>query len=311
MSELDFDATVPPPAREETHSTGATLKAKTGPHAISLSNCAFLNRLGVHVRYRVYRPDHGGFDRVVVVAGAMGVQGAKYHAFARHLARHHLVVTYDPAGAGDSLNHLYGPPIHLTDWAGDLAHLIRIISAEHGQDVVCIGHGVGGQLAGLVDPSKIEKIVLVAAQNRYWRYWAWRHRPLILLGWGLIYATTRLTKRLAIMRWMGLETLPAGVALDWVRWAMHDGFTDFHGVDLDARFARFNGPLLSVYPTDDPIYAPLGACRALLNKFKSAKKDTWVLSPGDWGVRVIGHSGFFTSTTGEKLWDKVSDWIKK
>lgn len=311
MNEQDFDAVVPAAAREQSRLAGAAIKTKPVPHAISLSYEAFLNRLGVHVRYRVYRPDHGGFDRVVVIAGAMGVLGAKYHAFARHLARHHLVVTYDPAGAGDSLNRLYSPPIHLTDWAGDLAHLIRIISTQHDQYVVCIGHGVGGQLAGLVDPSKIQKIVLVAAQNRYWRYWAWRHQPLILLGWAVIYAAARFTKRLAIMRWLGLESLPAGVALDWVRWAMHDGFTDFHGVDLDARFSRFNGPLLSIYATDDPIYAPVGACRALLNKFASAKKDTWELNPRDWGFRGIGHAGFFTATTGEKLWDKVSDWIKK
>lgn len=278
--------------------------------SVITTDAYFVNHLDIAVAYTTYAPRAQEYEEIIVIASAMAVRREKYHAFAMHLAQRSVVVTFDQAGTAGSTENSAGKDIRLTDWVNDLEYLVEMLAVQHGKPVVCIGHSIGGQLIGMINQRRIKKAIVIASQNGYWKNWRLRHRYLMLLGWSLIYLNTVLCGRLTLTSFVGLEEIPPGVAFDWIRWAMHDSYYDHNGENLDCRFGEFTGSLLYIGTTDDEIYAPARAGESLLRKYSKATKSCWIISPDEFGVKEVGHSGFFTDHIGESLWERMWNWMR-
>jgi predicted alpha/beta hydrolase len=104
------------------------------------------------------------------------------------------------------------------------------------------------------------------------------------------------------------EDLPAGVALEWVRWCRHPEYV-VGALGAHASYARFRAPLRAVAASDDR-YAPRDAVEALLRLYPSARSEIRRVTPQEVGAQRIGHFGFFRDQFRDSLWREAADWLE-
>lgn len=307
---MDTESKVREVVSEDSHAyPGAVEDEHSRLRSVRVEEGYIRNRKGCDVAFSVYRPRSGDYDNVVLIVPALAEGRRGYHEFANHLALNNVVVTFDPAGTGYSCLAGHVSKLRVADWVEDLEHLIRMLAEQFGKRIVCLGHGLGGELLGLASPAHVHKVVLIGSQRSYWRLWQRRHRLSTLTRWGYLYACARCGRRTRIPGLRTSRPVPPGVLLDLTRWATQEILVDGTGSSLEGRFALFNLPLLAIYAVDDARFAPAGACAALLSRFSNAGTEVWRLSSGDWSGEPIGRSGYFSQITGPRLWNSIDRWI--
>jgi predicted alpha/beta hydrolase len=253
---------------------------------------------------------------VVVIAGAVGTTKERYVDYASYMAGLGWdVVAFDYRGLGASRGAARkAPALSMRDWGEkDLAGVI-----DWGRDrltprrVIVVGHSMGGQVPGLVpNHGAIDALVAVAAQRGYWRFWpGWKKQLIYFFFRVHVPLCLKLFGRLP-MRLAGLEDLPEEAARDWARWGLARRYKDPRGDDLQDRFESFRSPILALSFSDDTYYAPLQAVdRLFAVHYVNAPVRRVHFAPPDWGVRAIGHSGFFDPRVcPERVWRSVADWM--
>ncbi|MDX1375335.1 MAG: alpha/beta fold hydrolase [Burkholderiales bacterium] len=270
-------------------------------------------RDGVRLGATLFRPDKAA-ARAVAIQAATGVKQTYYADFAAYLAaRGFMVLTYDYRGIGRSRPaSLKGYPATMRDWAerdvpAALEHLER---AAPGARLMAVGHSFGGQIYGLLPQrERIAAALLVGAQSGYWRHWPGMQRAgMWVFTHLLIPGLTRLQGYAAASRIGMGEDLPAGVALEWVRWCRHPEYV-VGVLGAHADYARFRAPLLVISPTDDR-YAPPAAVEALRSLYPAAEVEIRRVTPREVGAQRIGHFGFFREPFRDTLWREAADWLE-
>jgi predicted alpha/beta hydrolase len=248
-------------------------------------------------------------SRVILVAPATGVRRGIYRHLAGYLAqRGGVVVTWDWRGTGESRpESLRGFAASLRTWGEqDLGGLLRWARESHpGAKVCLIGHSFGGQALGLApDAIHLDAAVTLAAQSGYLGHWPWRLRlPLVGLWYALMPALARALGYFPARRLGFGEDLPRGVALEWAQWCRRRDFLgDWSG------HRRFRVPVLSFSFEDDPI-APRRAVDALHAEF-GGQVVRRHLTPGELGVRRLGHFEFLRPGVAPALWEEMADWLE-
>jgi predicted alpha/beta hydrolase len=253
---------------------------------------------------------------VIVLNAATGFPQAFYFKLAQYFAeRGYDALLYDYRGMGfSSPADLASEKSRMSDWGlFDMpAALDAAADRAQGLPVVTFGHSIGGQFLGLLrNHAKARVHVQIATSVGYWRWeappfkylawWFWRvHGPLMLAIKGYVPTGGG---------WAGLP-LPRGVYEEWRRWCLRP---DHFGPDLQTYlagnvFAEIRAPLLTVGFTDDPI-ATRRTVEAINRFFPNVVRESRWYSPGEAGVKRIGHEGFFSSKNREALWRPVVDWI--
>lgn len=268
---------------------------------------------GVRLGATLFRP-RGRSERAVVIQAATGVKQSYYASFAKYLAeRGYSALTYDYRGIGRSKPaSLKGYRATMRDWAkrDAPAALDFVQRAAPGARLMAIGHSFGGQIFGLLPQrERIAAAFAVGAQSGYWRHWRGARRAgMWTFTHVFIPAITRLHGYAAASRLGMGEDLPAGVALEWVRWCRHPEYL-VGALGAHADYAHFRAPLRVVAPTDDR-YAPLAAVEALLKLYPAAQSEIRRVAPRDVGARRIGHFGFFREQFRDTLWREGADWLE-
>jgi predicted alpha/beta hydrolase len=246
--------------------------------------------------------------RVILVSPATGVRRGIYRRLAGFLAgRGAVVVTWDWRGTGESRpESLRGFAASLRTWAEqDLGGVLRWARDSHpGAKVALIGHSFGGQALGLLpEAAHLDAAVTLAAQSGYLGHWPWRLRlPLIGLWYAVMPALAYLFGYFPSRRLGFGEDLPRDVALEWAGWCRRPEFVgDWSG------HRRFKVPVLGFSFDDDPI-APRRAVDALHAEFGGAVTRRH-LTPGELGVRRLGHFEFLRPGLAPALWSEIADWL--
>jgi predicted alpha/beta hydrolase len=262
----------------------------------------------------LYRCPERQESKVAIVTAAMGVRRGRYQELSLHMARQGwTVLTFDYRGIGGSRGRgAVACDARLADWgAKDLAGAIDWTQRELGpRRFVVVGHSVGGQIIGLApNHDKLDAVLMIGAQKGYWKYWD-RHWKYIVGGfWLALPVLVRVFGYLPMWP-AGCDGLPPQVALDWQRWAMYPDFLDECRRSLGDQFRQFRSPILAISFTDDPLYAPPRAVRALLDIYANAPSQHRLYGPGELGVSRIGHSGFFVPGVCPKLWESTLEWLE-
>lgn len=272
---------------------------------------------GVPLAATVFEPP-GDRDlgRSVIVSPALGVWRTYYDAFAGYLAgRGFRVVTYDYRGSGETgLRGAAPAEVAMRHWGErDVAGVIGWTAQRRpGDRVLSVGHSAGGQVAGLAgNNDRIEGLLTVAAGSGYWGHWPGPKRWILALLW---YVGMPLTSRLLGRfpgRALGLEDIPAGIALEWASWCRDpDYLAGESGPPSAVNFRRFRGRLRA-YALADDRYLPPASVRALTELYASARDRECVeVDPRDVGAASIGHFGFFGERFRETLWDDAGEWLE-
>jgi predicted alpha/beta hydrolase len=248
-------------------------------------------------------------DICVVISQATGNRRQFYFPWAQYLSEEHQlhVITYDYRGTHERKSTEWTLVEHWArrDCAGVLSHCL-----QNYQQVVHVGHSLGGNLHALLPASineRIARILLVSSANAYLMYHKWNlsflrtllslyiiREPLIKL-YG--YYPMRSVLRTGV-------DFPSNVIRQWARWALHDQcFVDDQGRMLTDGFDSVRCPILAVNFRDDEFYTR-HAFDIFTQQFQhSSNVQTWHLPKG-------GHFNFFKEKHASKLWQDVVEYLK-
>ncbi|MBL7472569.1 alpha/beta hydrolase family protein [Robertkochia sediminum] len=244
---------------------------------------------------------------ILIIASATGVKQEFYRKFARYLAENGItVITFDYTGIGRSLRSPIKQLQHqLSDWGRkDLEAVLQYATKHYPeQKKVILGHSIGGQLIGLAPSSPhADKLILVAAQSGYWKYWKGFARYKMWFNWHVLFPTLiNMFGYLPSKRVSGMENLPKEVANQWRKWGMHPNYMfGDHGIEATF-YEKIASPLTAFSIADDTL-APKEAVDWMAQRYTKAKNKHISLVPADHHVARIGHFGVFKETFRSSLW---------
>jgi predicted alpha/beta hydrolase len=254
-------------------------------------------------------PSSPGKGTCVVISQATGNRRQFYSSWAEYLSKQHdlHVLTYDYRGT-----HVRKP----TEWtlvehwarrdcAGILSHCF-----ENYDQVVHVGHSLGGNLHALLPPAinqRISRILLVSAASSYLMYHKWNpaflrtllslyviREPLI---WAYGYYPMRTVLRSGV-------DMPRGIIRQWARWTRHrECFVDDQGRLLTDGFNSVRCPILAVNFADDEFYTQQAFNRFTDQFQQSSNVQRWHLPKG-------GHFNFFKEKHAAALWKDIVPFLK-
>lgn len=259
---------------------------------------------------KVYAQDatHG---KVVLIGPSAIVTQEHYHEMAIFLqSQGYPVITFDYRGVGMSAPvTLKGFKAGLHQWAvQDIDAVIRYTRNHFpGQEIVFIGHGIGGELIGLSPASQyISRLVLVNSSLTCKKLWPWKDRLRMVFLKSFVRMSSAFFGYFPGKRTGLSDDLPKGVMYEWLDWCSNtNGLFDKFP---DNNYRKLQIPLLAFSFTDD-WRSPRRAVRELLNYFSGAQVTWHHCKAADVGMKRIGHLGPFEKNCKDGLWKSLSVWI--
>ncbi|MFZ6876310.1 alpha/beta fold hydrolase [Undibacterium sp. Di27W] len=252
----------------------------------------------------------------VIINSATAVGRGFYAAFAEHLSKHgYLAISYDYRGIGDSLNVTADiSKFSMRAWGElDFEAVIQWATSSFTNiEWHCVGHSVGGQLVGLAPSnSALHSVYCIAAQNGYWKNWGVKKRFKLLLTWYLLIPLLNRAFGHIPKHFFG-EIIPGPIAKEWARWCRNPHYIcDKNGEPLRSYFAQYTKKMLFLAIDDDLQFAPLKAVKALHDFYSNAEREIRRIEPEKFGLKKIGHFGFFKQKNKPLLWSDTLDWLNQ
>lgn len=244
----------------------------------------------------------------VIIVPAMGVSQRYYWPFAEWLSAHgFLVATFDFQGIGLSRTRpLREVSTDIIAWAQvDCARVIESVTAQtRGAPLYWIGHSLGGQILPFV-PNRlaISKMITIATGSGYWRETS---PSLRRVAWWLWYVVVPVSLRLfgyfPGKRLRKVGDLPHGVMAQWRHWCLDSEYAvGAESESVREMYSAVTTPIVSLSFTDDE-YMSARNTESMHCFYTSSRKKMKRISPGDIGVKRIGHFGFFREDFADSLW---------
>jgi predicted alpha/beta hydrolase len=270
----------------------------------------YLNTPNYQLAYSVFSPNQSN-GKVVLINPAMGVPQRFYADFAQYLADlGFYVYTFDYYGmclsAPNSLKNL---STNLQTWAEDIAAMLDLVKTQHAEkELIAVCHSVGGQLFGQVRNNQlISKLVLVACQGGYWKFWSGLDKLKVWIFWHLLIPPFSHATGYFPAKKLGLfENLPKKVALQWAQWGRSRNYFADH-VDTQG-YQNLNVPLLSMSFSDD-FFAPPRAAQWLNSQYKNCQLTHHAYTPQQFDLKKIGHFDMFKTKFKPYFWQPIADFI--
>lgn len=244
----------------------------------------------------------------MIIVSAAGVLQSFYKKIAEFFQNSSIsTITFDYTGIGKSLHtNIENENSNLTDWGNrDLEAVIKhTIEAFPTHKIILLGHSIGGQLIGLAPSSYMaDKIILVAVQSGYWRFWKGVGKIKMWVNWHLLVPL--LTKGFGYLpskKFSRMESLPKNVAEEWAKWCRSSDylFASFPGNNLF--FDRIKCKLTSI-SVDDDFFAPKKSVDWLTAKFENASIKRLHFFPEKFNALRIGHFSLFTKKFKDSIWN--------
>ena len=251
----------------------------------------------------------------VQINSAYAVPREYYAAYARYLAAQGFtVLTHDYRGIGGSRTYGWRDDAPtLRDWGErDVPAVIDWLKARYPkQQLVHVGHSIGGQLLGLAPNNhKVAALLTISSQAAYWKLFDF---PYNLLAWAWFHAVvpgvTFASAIVPALRRNGFDA-PRGAALQWARWGRNPHYiSDERGEPLREHFHRYTGRVRLYHITDDHEFAPRRAVEALAGFYANAQVEVVHRTPSDWRRKHIGHFGFFRASMPREAWRETARWL--
>lgn len=253
-------------------------------------------------------------DAILIIASATGVRQEYYQKFAQFIADNGIsVITFDYNGIGRSLKDLIKKlDNNAADWGrNDIENMIQYVMTNYpNSKKIMLGHSIGGQLIGLAESSqKLDKIVLVAAQSGYWRFWKGIGRIKMWFNWYILFPVILNTfGYLHSKKISGMENLPKNVANQWRNWGKN---RDYILSDKSINETYYDKVKVDVtaFSIEDDDFAPLESVQWMTSQYQNAKKKSIHLNPIDFQVTKIGHFGVFKERFRNTIWTQILDEI--
>ncbi|HEX7905456.1 MAG TPA: alpha/beta fold hydrolase [Chitinophagaceae bacterium] len=266
---------------------------------------------GRQITASIYKPGEE-VKKVIVVAPSVELTQDYYYDLSVYLVENNIaVITFDFRGTGLSApKQLKGFSANLEHWAQqDLDAVLRHAKNNFPkQELIFMGHGIGGEIIGLAAASQfISRIVLVNCALSCTRLRRWREKIWIVPMKEFVTIVTWLYGYFPGKRLRMMKNLPKGVMDEWIQWCNNENglFDDFS----DYNYRKLQVSLLAFSFSDDWRSQQSGV-RALLDHFTSASIQWYHIKPSQLNAEKIGHSGFFKTRFKKDLWCRMLQWIE-
>jgi len=266
---------------------------------------------GCTIGMNVYMQD-ATQGKVVLISPSVLATQMHYHELAVFLqSKGYPVITFDYRGVGRSAPEtLKGFKAGLHQWAvQDIDAVIRYARNQFpNQEIIFIGHGIGGELIGLSPASQyISRLVLVNSSLTCKKLWPWKDKLRMVFLKSFVRLSSIFFGYFPGKTTGMSDDLPKGVIYEWLDWCSNNNglFDKFP----DNNYRKLQIPLLAVSFSDD-WRSPRRAVQELLYYF-SGTQITWHhFKPADIGMKKIGHLGPFGKNCKDGLWNTIAAWIK-
>lgn len=252
---------------------------------------------------------------VLVIASATGVRQSFYKKFAEFISSQRIIViTFDYYGIGSSLKKpIKDITTNVADWGvKDLDSVINY-SINNFPDCkrTILGHSIGGQLIGLSKlSSKMDKVILVAAQSGYWKYWNGVGRIKMWANWHILFPVLiKLFGYLPSKRISGMENLPKNVAKQWKDWSKKSNYLLSEIALEETVFDKLKTEI-TAFSIENDQFAPKKAVEWMTERFSQARIKSVHLIPIDYNTSKIGHFGIFKDKFRNNIWQMLLMEIK-
>ncbi len=249
---------------------------------------------------------------VAILNGATGVPHSYYRHFAAWLAREKGIacLTYDYRDFGASAK---GPArtsrATMADWGVHDQFAAREAAARMLPDlpIWVIGHSLGGlALPFQPNPGQVARMITVASGPVHTSDHPWRYQPVARAFWFLYGPLLVATLGYLPGKALGLGAdLPAGVYWQWRRWCTSRGFNagDFGTALPLPDLTGVTAPITFVAIEDDVMVPPAAVWR-LMRYYEGADRQQRLIKPAEFGLKRVGHIGFFRRDH-VRLWEAV------
>jgi predicted alpha/beta hydrolase len=299
----------------------ATWRARTRIHLVHSRKSIVVNRITFAARDGQtlvgYRFDPPGRPRAsVIIAAAMAVPQSFYAPFALHLALQGFAVwSFDYRGTGESLQgSMRGAKASLTEWyTCDYDAVLNMAADTHpGIRVFAVGHSFGGQATPLLPSrTRLAGLINIAVGSGAMRHVTPRIRRNAFLMWYLLVPLLCTMfgffpgERLGV-----IGNVPSGAIFQWRRWCLTPDYILSGEPGARAAYASADFPVLGLTFADDELLLEAGS-RMLHAAYVDHPADYRVIEPATFGMKRIGHFGFFKPQSEAALWPMVTKWLEE
>jgi predicted alpha/beta hydrolase len=276
------------------------------------SNNTIRTNDGTRIWISCYAPERSN-EKIVVIAPGFGLTHDDYDPFASFFCNHGFtVIAFDYRGVGNSApKKLSGFAASIHQWAVQDINAVLLYTKHHyqKQELIYIGHNIGGEIIGLAPASQyINRIVLVSSALSCAKLWPWRDKIKIEGLKVLARMSSAVLGYFPGRSFNLFGDLPRGVIHEWASWCDNSNglFDNFP----DNNYRKLNVPMLAFTFSDD-WHCPPRAVKELLSKFENSTITWYHMKPKDIGMKKIGHIDFFYSRMKATLWESLLEWINK
>lgn len=252
----------------------------------------------------------------IVIAPAMAVPQSFYAPFAQYLAAQgYAVWTFDYRGTGESLNgSMRDVKADLTDWySHDYDAVVNAAAdAQAGVPVFAVGHSFGGQSAPLLPSrARLAGLINIAVGSGSLRHNTPRIRRTAPLMWHIMVPLLcPLFGYFPGARIGVIGNVPTGAMLQWRRWCLTPDYILSGEPGAREAYASAEFAVLGLTFADDELLLEEGSIM-LHAAYRKRRPDYRLIAPGQFGLKRIGHSGFFKPQSEVALWPIVTAWIEE
>ena len=249
----------------------------------------------------------------ILVSSATGMLQKFYFAFSRHFASlGYAVLTFDYSGIGDSGGSpeaLRENTTNLVEWGSrDQAEALRFLKDFSPESkITVITHSIGGQICGFnPEYASIDRIIMVASQNSYWKNFQGRHKLKMWMFWNAMIPWGTALFGYFPAKHLGLfENLPKNMVRQWRQWGTHpDYLMGFR--DSSYLFDALKMPILSLSFPADPL-APPKRWIGWLHNIAMPQYAGYTIQTKEI---IPGHFGYFRPPFKDTLWKYTHQWIQ-
>ena len=250
----------------------------------------------------------------IVIASAMAVPQSFYAPFAQYLAsKGYAVWTFDYRGTGESLRgSMRGMKADLSDWVvRDYDAVVNVAANAHpGVPVFAVGHSFGGQCAPLLPSrARLAGLINIAVGSGSRRHNAPGIRHTAPLMWHILAPLLcPLFGYFPGARIGVIGDIPTGAMFQWRRWCLTPDYILSGEPGAREAYASAEFPVLGLMFADDELLLEDGA-RMLHAAYTGRPADYRLITPAEFGLKRIGHFGFFKPQSEAALWPEVTKWI--
>lgn len=252
----------------------------------------------------------------VIIASATGVKQNYYHNFSKFLSHNNYsVFTFDYGGIGDSKpESLKKFSTTATNWAqNDFESVVQYVKSKNPDSkIFIITHSIGGQLIGLVPSNNLfDGVIMAVSQSGSWIHWKGFERLKMQFLWYVtIPLFCRIFNYLPSSHFTRMEDLPKEMALEWAKWCKKPNY-HFDCIDnVKEHYDKIKCKIIS-YSIDNDFYATVPAVNWIASQFKNAEVTRTHLKAEDFGVKDIGHFGFFKNRFKDSIWNVFLEDLRK